>query len=247
VSTALTTARPDLAYPTQLTPVTLELTGLDPWGNDDLLQIVSSQADVSKRPLYPYSDQSPADGATSFGGTTDWAAILWDSTVSGLPEASANDVVFVHQAKSEFIETGGTHATLRRAIRWARLGDFNVADGAGATLSAALVAAPQTGRLAVDVKVSRFEALVPYVSPSARRLADCDKRTSLGMLAAGAAHEINNPMAYVTSNVKALAEAMQELDPLPPALRAYAEDPRTPPTGAARSRRSDALALRATP
>jgi signal transduction histidine kinase len=51
-----------------------------------------------------------------------------------------------------------------------------------------------------------------------------EKLTSLGMLAAGVAHEINNPMSYVTSNVRGLAEELQGLEALPHSLREYADE-----------------------
>ena len=38
-----------------------------------------------------------------------------------------------------------------------------------------------------------------------------EKLAALGVLAAGIAHEINNPMAYVTSNVRALSRDLGEL------------------------------------
>ncbi len=57
-----------------------------------------------------------------------------------------------------------------------------------------------------------------------RHLADRDKLASLGMLTAGVIHEINNPMACVTSNVNALADAVRLFGPAPPALGDHADE-----------------------
>jgi signal transduction histidine kinase len=46
-----------------------------------------------------------------------------------------------------------------------------------------------------------------------------EKLSSLGMLAAGIAHEINNPMSYVTANVAAMIEALSTSQTTDPALR----------------------------
>jgi len=51
-----------------------------------------------------------------------------------------------------------------------------------------------------------------------------EKLTSLGMLAAGVAHEINNPMSYVLANVSGLADELRRCAGLPPALRGYADE-----------------------
>ena len=51
-----------------------------------------------------------------------------------------------------------------------------------------------------------------------------EKLSSLGMLAAGVAHEINNPMAFVTSNIRALSQDLAEQPHLPEVLREYVDD-----------------------
>src|ERR1019366_455239 len=44
-----------------------------------------------------------------------------------------------------------------------------------------------------------------------RRLIFADRMASVGTLAAGVAHEINNPLAYVTANIALMIEAVQVL------------------------------------
>ncbi|MBZ4416883.1 sensor histidine kinase [Myxococcus sp. RHSTA-1-4] len=56
------------------------------------------------------------------------------------------------------------------------------------------------------------------------RAREQERLTSLGMLAAGVAHEINNPMSYVKSNVNSLFHDLRACDDLPPELREYVDD-----------------------
>ena len=57
-----------------------------------------------------------------------------------------------------------------------------------------------------------------------RRAREQDRLSSLGMLAAGIAHEINNPMSYVKSNLHALRQELLAQRELPPGLREYAAE-----------------------
>jgi signal transduction histidine kinase len=51
-----------------------------------------------------------------------------------------------------------------------------------------------------------------------------EKLSSLGLLASGVAHEINNPMSFVTSNVNALLRELRTLPALPEPLKEYVDE-----------------------
>jgi two-component system NtrC family sensor kinase len=56
------------------------------------------------------------------------------------------------------------------------------------------------------------------------RAVEQEKFSSLGMMAAGVAHEINNPMSFVTSNVNALIKDLKQEPALPESLKEYVQD-----------------------
>jgi signal transduction histidine kinase len=51
-----------------------------------------------------------------------------------------------------------------------------------------------------------------------------EKFSSLGMMAAGVAHEINNPMSFVTSNVNLLLKDLKQQPSLPAPLKEYVDE-----------------------
>src|SRR5581483_3898637 len=57
-----------------------------------------------------------------------------------------------------------------------------------------------------------------------QQLVESQKLEGLGQLAAGIAHEINNPMAFVTANVQCLAADLRGIPALPEPLREYRDE-----------------------
>jgi signal transduction histidine kinase len=51
-----------------------------------------------------------------------------------------------------------------------------------------------------------------------------EKLTSLGLMAAGVAHEINNPMSFVTSNIRLLLKDLKQQPALPAPLQEYVDE-----------------------
>ena len=63
----------------------------------------------------------------------------------------------------------------------------------------------------IGVLLVQFNAMVKKLRSTENKLIETEKLVSIGNLAAGVAHEINNPMAIVTSNVSSLKDYTQEL------------------------------------
>ena len=57
-----------------------------------------------------------------------------------------------------------------------------------------------------------------------QRALEQEKLSSLGMMAAGISHEINNPMSFVTSNIHSLLKELQRQPSLPEPLHEYVEE-----------------------
>ena len=69
--------------------------------------------------------------------------------------------------------------------------------------------------------LGRLEQRHQELARARQRGHEQDRLSSLGMLAAGVAHEINNPLAYVKSNVNSLYRDLRAQRQLPPELSEY--------------------------
>lgn len=68
--------------------------------------------------------------------------------------------------------------------------------------------------------VKRESFIAMKLDETSNRLIQSDKLAALGQLATGVAHEINNPVAYVSANLRALQKYVQSLDQYAHDLRA---------------------------
>jgi signal transduction histidine kinase len=70
--------------------------------------------------------------------------------------------------------------------------------------------------------VRREHFIEMKLDETSNRLIQSDKLAALGQLATGVAHEINNPVAYVSANLRALQKYMQSFDQFTQDLKAQA-------------------------
>jgi hypothetical protein len=156
--TRVTASRPDLARLALITNPTpsINLSGLDPWAAGDSVLVAGSQS-LSYDRLHFHG--VPTVGATSYDGA------YWFT--EGYPDASKGDTLFVYQRSVTNVGSGSSAATAAAATRYARLNNVTVTAASTTPISAALVAAPQTGSVRLDVRYSQFAALTPQVHPQA--------------------------------------------------------------------------------
>ena len=163
----LVAARPDLKLASKPTPVTLDLTNLDPYAKDSLIQITSAQGGFNLRPFQLDSVMQPADGVTSASVVIDWSKGELGTLAAGLPDATKQDTVWVTLAPPQSVGTGGAVAQVSIAKQYAKLTDWTVLNGVASSENVPLVSAPQTGSAKLDIRYSQFGALPAKVNPKA--------------------------------------------------------------------------------
>ncbi len=79
-------------------------------------------------------------------------------------------------------------------------------------------------RSVLSATIEQLQAAHRDLATAQRTLIVSEKLSSLGLLAAGVAHEINNPMAYVTSNLAGLQRDLASFSTDPRLLAEYADE-----------------------
>jgi hypothetical protein len=156
----LIAARSDLVRTSRPTPVTANLSGLEPVVPGAHVSVVSAQADVWQE---LYLDRS-ALGQTSVQVHLDWQ-MGFQLGATGLPDPAQGDTIFWYQRNLADVPIANGTAHVNQAVRYARLDALRVLDGQPVTISVPMIEAPQTGMLRLDVKTTRFAELASEVVP----------------------------------------------------------------------------------
>ncbi|MDP3216275.1 MAG: ATP-binding protein [Deltaproteobacteria bacterium] len=99
------------------------------------------------------------------------------------------------------------------------------------------------GAIAVFSNVGRLSELESLVQRSKDQLFEQEKMASIGQLAAGVAHEINNPLGFVTSNVAILATYITPIRDILAAVQALVDASRGEVAGEVAGRAREVAAL----
>lgn len=160
--------------------------------------------------------------------------VLNDLSV-GLPQADATEAVL--QERNESFITTWKKITLGLDVGWVRLQIRNSLDtddvgqlrqqtlwqSAISVLSGGAILGVFLWRFYFSV-VRREHFIGLQLDDASKRLLESEKLASLGQLAAGVAHEINNPVGYVSSNMATLQKYLQVYETI---LDASTHDPTT--------------------
>ncbi len=94
----------------------------------------------------------------------------------------------------------------------------------GAAVRAGLTERLEAKRVALEAKEASLDRARAELAVTHQRLVRADRMAALGTLAAGTAHEINNPLTFIAGNAELLGDALAGLAPrLPPDATAEAQ------------------------
>lgn len=94
----------------------------------------------------------------------------------------------------------------------------------GAVVRAGLTERLEARRVALEAKEASLDRARAELAVTHQRLVRADRMAALGTLAAGTAHEINNPLTFIAGNAELLGDELAQLAPqLPPDATAEAQ------------------------
>lgn len=149
------------------------------------------------------------------GPLTHWSVLLW---------------IYVPFYMLWFQGAGGW-ARLRAAIYLAIVDTLALLGGVDPLMPLAFTVLGGITFLVADKRTTLYQTMLRQLLVQREQLQKAhqlaleqEKLSSLGVMAAGVAHEINNPMSFVTSNVSSLYKELQRHPELPGPLREYVEE-----------------------
>jgi len=98
-----------------------------------------------------------------------------------------------------------------RAIECYSLPQSQGADNVGRVVSFRDITARKQTETALQQEKEEQNALIKKLEEAHNQLLQSEKMASIGQLAAGVAHEINNPIGYINSNFRTLGEYVEKL------------------------------------
>ncbi|HEX8820884.1 MAG TPA: ATP-binding protein [Archangium sp.] len=170
-----------------------------------------------------------AAGIAVCGAVAHWSALVWIFVPYNLlwsqgvdPWARHRMVAFLVLVDVAALSTG---AEVSMTVAFTLLGIFGyVLSERRATLLRGVLGRVMAQREELEKANQELEKAHQELQQLHQRAIEQEKLSSLGMLAAGVAHEINNPMSFVTSNVSSMLRDLRDEQDLSEVMKEYVED-----------------------
>jgi hypothetical protein len=148
--------------------VQLNVTGLTPLADPATMKFPSSQlrltiaqASISNLAVQSLLVPKPQPGDTAVNSSFNYGSGFFGY----LPDASKGDVTYFYERNHSELGSGATTATYQSTANYLRSASLTLANGGTATISGAMTAAPQSGSIHANLKMSQFAALAGAVHP----------------------------------------------------------------------------------
>ncbi|HEX8436573.1 hypothetical protein [Archangium sp.] len=158
--------RPTAVEPTQLTPLTFNVSNLNAWQNGDHLEFFSPRSNTWLFNMETYGKNLPAVGATSLSGMSVVTGPPGTSSYFGVPnlvDGSVGDRAMLAQLSQRTSSTGMPYTAMSRVIEFE---PFSQVDGQEQVLSGALTEVSTANSISLNVKGTQYNAYKAAIGPS---------------------------------------------------------------------------------